>query len=146
MLHASARSRERSRPAPLGFVAVLSVAAVITVIVACGTKAPVPADQRTAAHSLDSLRAEVRQLVAEPACDDANQFRAIAFGAKPCGGPWSYLVYSVQTTDSARLAAAVERYNAREDELNRELGRVSDCRMVTAPRLDCVESRCVEVR
>ncbi len=145
MLHASARSREPSRRPPPGFVAVLSVAAVITVIAACGTKTPVPADQRTT-HSLDSLRAEVRQLVAEPACDDANQCRSIAFGSKPCGGPWSYLVYSTQATDSAKLAAAVAQYNAREAQLNRELGRASDCRMVAPPRLDCVASRCAAMR
>ena len=145
MLHALARSREPSRRPPPKFVALLSVAAVITFIVACGTKSPVPADQDTA-HSLDSLRTEVRQLVAEPACDDVNQCRSISFGSKPCGGPWSYLVYSTQATDSSKLAAAVAQYNGREAQLNRELGKVSDCRMVTPPKIDCVASRCTTTR
>ncbi len=112
-------------------------------VCACGTKAPAPADREPEAEALDSLRAIVEQLVAEPVCNEASQCRTAAFGAKPCGGPWSYLVYSTQTTDSATLAAAVARYNAREAQMNRESGRMSDCRSITPPELDCANSRCV---
>jgi hypothetical protein len=97
-------------------------------------RSPPPADQ---AASMDSLRAVVQGLVSEPTCDDVAQCRAMAFGAKPCGGPWSYLVYSV---------TASAAYNAREAEVNRQEGRVSDCRMVTAPAVECRDGTCVAVR
>jgi hypothetical protein len=95
---------------------------------------------------MDSLRAVVQGLVSEPTCDDVAQCRAMAFGAKPCGGPWSYLVYSVTASDSVRLGQAVAAYNAREAEVNRQEGRVSDCRMVTAPAVECRDGTCVAVR
>ena len=106
--------------------------------------APDPASQ--AAPSLDSLRTAVHRLVAEPVCESVQDCRAIAFGAKPCGGPWSYLVYSVRATDSARLAQMVARYNEREEELNREEGRMSDCAFVTEPELVCREGLCAAGR
>ena len=129
--------------APLGSTLVVGILIFVT---ACGPKTPAPDSRADAGESPDALRADVLQLVGEPACSDVSQCRSIAFGSKPCGGPWSYLVYSVQTADSARLATAVANYNARETQLNRDLGRASDCRMVTAPRLDCVASRCTTAR
>lgn len=94
-------------------------------------------------QSLDSLRAIVLDIVGEPTCLSNVQCRYVPFGAKPCGGPWTYLVYSIQTTDSASLAETAADYTEREVQLNRELGRVSDCRAVSPPILDCVDSRCV---
>lgn len=108
----------------------------------CRPKAPAPSTRAETTESLESLRNEVLGLVGEPTCSSSNQCRSIAFGSKPCGGPWSYVAYSTQTTDSAKLAAAVAEYNAREDRLNRELGTVSDCRFVTPPKLACVASHC----
>lgn len=94
-------------------------------------------------QSLDSLRAIVLDIVGEPTCLSSVQCRYVPLGAKPCGGPWTYLVYSIQTTDSILLAGTAADYTEREAQLNRELGRVSDCRAVSPPRLDCVDSRCV---
>ncbi len=103
---------------------------------------PAPDEASQAAPPLDSLRTAVHRLVAEPVCESVQDCRAVAFGAKPCGGPWTYLVYSVRATDSTRLARAVARYNQREEELNREEGRMSDCAFVTEPELECRAGRC----
>lgn len=94
-------------------------------------------------QALDSLRAIVLDIVGEPTCLSNVQCRYVPFGAKPCGGPWTYLVYSIKTTDSILLAETAADYTEREARLNRELGRVSDCRAISPPRLDCVDSRCV---
>jgi hypothetical protein len=63
-------------------------------------------------------------------------------GAKPCGGPWSYLVYSMATSDSVQLAAAVQEYTAYQADLNRKLGLVSDCQFLSAPTVDCMAGVC----
>lgn len=96
--------------------------------------------------SLSTLRADIVALVGDPTCSDEAQCRAMPFGSKPCGGPWSYLVYSTGATDSARLAAAVARYNVEEARLNTEEGRVSDCAVVTPPVPQCLEGRCTATR
>jgi hypothetical protein len=101
-----------------------------------------PEQQQERAVALDSLRGEIVALIGEPPCVDVSQCRAIAFGSKPCGGPWQYLVYSTMTADSAALTAAVAGYNAEEARLNEEQGRVSDCRVVGHPRLACAQQQC----
>jgi hypothetical protein len=117
---------------------------VLAGTIGCARARPAATGERVA--SLDSLRLVVRELVGEPTCEDAVQCRSVAFGAKPCGGPWSYLVYSVASSDSVRLAQAVAAYNSREAGVNRQEGRVSDCRMVTAPALECRDGTCVAAR
>jgi hypothetical protein len=117
--------------------------AVSALVVACAR----PRQESATSHQspLDSVLRVVQTLTSDRACDDVSQCRAMAFGAKPCGGPWRYLVYSIRTTDSARLAEAVGAYNAAEAELNRQEGRMSDCRVVEMPTLACRMGACVAI-
>lgn len=101
-----------------------------------------PADTSRRMATLDDLRAEIMRMVADLRAADVGHCRATPFGAKPCGGPRQYLVYSADATDSAALASAVSRYNELEAETNRREGRVSDCMMVTPPRVALVSGRC----
>lgn len=110
------------------------------------TDSPPPDQTAVPADSLEQLRALVRDVVGDSTCTSDAQCKAIAFGSKPCGGPWSYLVYSTAATDSARLAEVVARYNAYEDSLNRVQGRASDCMLVQRPVLACQSGRCGEPR
>ncbi|NOR28976.1 MAG: hypothetical protein GQ540_10670, partial [Lutibacter sp.] len=45
-------------------------------------------------QALDVLHEEIEQLIAEGICNENSDCDFIAFGSKPCGGPWSFLVYS----------------------------------------------------
>ena len=94
---------------------------------------------------LDSLRAEVRALIGDVACQRVEQCRAIPFGSKPCGGPRAYLVYSTATTDTMEVVATVAEYTKLDEALNRDLGRISDCQAVAEPKVGCVDSRCIAV-
>lgn len=111
------------------------------VAMACagGQSSSVPA--RTTSQDLDSLRAVIQQAIGVTAESTAS-CRLIAFGAKPCGGPWRYLVYSVEATDSVRLADLVDEYNQAEAKLNREQGRVSDCSVARRPALVLEGGQC----
>jgi hypothetical protein len=120
--------------------------AFLSGLAACAPSVPADsAEVQADTASLDVLRAEVRAQLGDPTCTTTAQCRTIPFGAKPCGGPWSYLVYSVATTDSAELTSAVDRYTAREHELNRLEERVSDCGLVTKPEVMCADGQCVSV-
>lgn len=116
----------------------------ILVLAACGgspARSPSTSAQLDE-MSLDSLRATITALIGEPVATSASQCRAIAFGSKPCGGPWSYLVYSTAVTDSVKLADLVSLYNQREADLNRAEGRMSDCRAVVLPSILLSRGRC----
>ncbi|MEO8295264.1 MAG: hypothetical protein ABI613_07085 [Gemmatimonadota bacterium] len=102
-----------------------------------------PDTQPRKAATLQDLGGEVTRMIGDAACGDVSQCRMIAYGAKACGGPKQYLVYSVAKTDSTALAALVARYNAMESALNNSEGRMSDCSMVAPPTLARVNGRCV---
>lgn len=118
------------------------LAAAVVLLTACGPGRGGHTAQPEAPGTLTSLEARVQAELGEPVCDDVSECRTMAFGTKPCGGPWSYLVYSIRTTDSTRMEEAVARYNRLEATLNREEGRMSDCSIVAAPQLACVAGRC----
>ena len=120
--------------------------AIAGVFAACGPKTPDSRSPTQENHTLDSLRATVMRLIGEPVATGIEQCRLTSFGAKPCGGPWTYLVYSIDVTDSTELARAVAAYTSRETRLNQELGRASDCQMVTPPRITFAAGRCATAR
>jgi hypothetical protein len=111
---------------------------------ACAGRGSVREAAESAPPALDSLRAVVLDLIGRPSCGSAAQCRSAPFGAKPCGGPRAYVVYSTQVTDSARLAEALEAFRARDAAANEAAGAVSDCMVVTAPAVECREGVCVE--
>ena len=128
--------------------AVIPVACVLIAATAatCSPKPQAAANPAAEDQSLDSLRATVLQLIGEPIATSVEQCRLTAFGAKPCGGPRAYLVYSTEATDSSRLARAVAMYTSEDARLNQELGRASDCQLVTPPQITFVAGRCATAR
>ncbi len=142
----SGTGMEYSQARPVAMFGLFGLAALFTGLAACAPQAPSnPAATGTDTASLVTLRTEIRDQVTDVTCTDPGQCRIIPFGAKPCRGPWAYLIYSVATTDSGRLARSVERYTAREHERNRSEGRASDCLLVTEPEVTCASGRCVRV-
>ena len=82
---------------------------------------------------LDELETRILALIGDAPAQEASSCRAIAFGSKPCGGPWAYLIYSTEFTDDAELTDLVEEYNQVQARVNREKGTISDCMFVTPP-------------
>lgn len=105
--------------------------------------APLP--QEVEEQELAELKAEIENLASSSVCDDSSNCKFIAFGRKPCGGPWSYLVYST-SIDTERLESLVESYNQKEAIYNTEWNIVSDCAFVTPPAsVLCENNTCVAV-
>src|SRR5262245_39937735 len=92
---------------------------------------------------LRSLKQAIDAEIGTPRADKLAQCKHIAFGAKPCGGPWKYLVYSTARTDESRLKQLVSEYNALEKKINEEEGLNSDCSYVTEPELGLEGGVCV---
>jgi hypothetical protein len=91
---------------------------------------------------LAALETEITAAIGEPKAANATACNAIAFGAKPCGGPWKYLIYSAEQTDPKRLERLVKEYNELEAEQNQELGLMSDCMFVMEPKVSLVSGVC----
>jgi hypothetical protein len=88
---------------------------------------------------------EIRTLIGTPTCTCAGDARYIAFGTKPCGGPWLYLIYSTVDTDTLLLTRKVQAYNRFNARLNRKYGWTSDCSVPSPPVVGCQAGRCVDL-
>jgi hypothetical protein len=94
---------------------------------------------------LAELKSNIEHLVSEGTCSNEKECDFIAFGSKPCGGPWSYLVYST-TIDVKLLKEKVKYYNSKEHVFNKKWGIASDCMMAAPPtKLECIDGVCKAV-
>jgi hypothetical protein len=144
-LQANSEGRTMKLPKNLWRAALLG-----STMIACQAKqTPAPVKDAPAqaavvdSASMDLLRGRIDSLIGDAACTSASQCRLIGVGAKACGGPKGYRVYSVGRTDSVALAAVVDQYNTREKEFNRKEGRLSDCSMAAKPEIRVENGRCV---
>ena len=115
-------------------------------LVACGDSDPVAGDQRTEEGDrtqLAEMRREMDALVGDAAGASIDDCRYLGLGAKPCGGPWEYVIYSVSSTDSVALTERLTAYNAFEAEMNERYEYASDCSVPNEPVLAHKEGRCV---
>jgi len=99
-----------------------------------------PLSEPQAREALASLRAEIETIVG--LSGPLSTCRSIALGAKPCGGPRQYLVYSTAQTDEVLLVEKVAEYNARDADTNARYGGVSDCMLVVKPPLGLRDGQC----
>ncbi|MDH5377127.1 MAG: hypothetical protein OEX00_02250, partial [Gammaproteobacteria bacterium] len=68
---------------------------------------------------------------------------AIPVGAKPCGGPWRYLVYSNKNVNEDKLNTLVSKHKSVNQSLNQQSGMASDCMAVLPPSVACVAKQCI---
>ena len=101
-------------------------------------------DEEDDRERLARMEQEILDYVGTPVCEGVSNCRFIGVGAKPCGGPWYWLIYSTVNVDSLRLAGMVTAYNEYNEDLNRKYGWVSDCSVPNVPDLDCQGGRCVD--
>jgi len=95
--------------------------------------------------ALTNLGNEINVLVESSVCTDETECASIAFGIKPCGGPWGYLVYS-NSIDTDELIAKVERFNQMQNTYNLRYNITSDCSVVLPPdALICEDNKCKAV-
>lgn len=101
---------------------------------------PTQADEE---KELLELKTQSEALASTSTCNENTTCKFIAFGSKPCGGPWSYLIYST-SIDVQTLEDLVERYNKKEADFNNKWGMASDCSVVTPPSsVKCENNTCI---
>ncbi|RED48851.1 hypothetical protein [Seonamhaeicola aphaedonensis] len=94
---------------------------------------------------LADLKTEIETLASSSICNESTECKYIAFGSKPCGGPWSYLIYSTSINTNV-LENKVEQYNQLETVYNAKWGVVSDCALAQEPSdVICEDNKCVAV-
>jgi hypothetical protein len=101
-------------------------------------------DESTNEHLLPVLKNDLEQSI-DLTCSDASDCQSIAAGAKACGGPTRYYIFSSRTTDATKVQALADQITQIEMQANRESNLNSDCMYMLPPTLDCVQSQCAQV-
>ena len=90
----------------------------------------------------DRLAAFIMAYVADRRADDISQCGYVGFGNKPCGGPWTYVVYSAKSVDPTALDELAELYCYLDGLYNARHSLLSDCAVYPAPALHLVNGVC----
>ena len=86
--------------------------------------------------------AQITGLIGKAACTSDKQCQVLPVGARPCGGPASYLAWSSAATSGADLQALADRYRSEQQAGNARSGMVSDCRAIAPPAAACRAGAC----
>jgi len=88
------------------------------------------------------LDKETEKLIGSASCSSNSQCHSIGYGHKPCGGFYSYRIYSDQNTDVSKLKKHIKQYNDLTREQNKESDLVTDCMMLIPPQTACLQNTC----
>ncbi len=91
---------------------------------------------------LAQLGKEIEEFAKNKACTNGDGCRTMPMGAKACGGPTNYVIYSLSKTDEKQLAEKVKLYTDFQKELNTKYNRASDCLFLSPPTVDCLNGVC----
>jgi hypothetical protein len=104
---------------------------------------PRPPVDASDADRLARLEREARAIARAEGCSGVDQCRTAPVGERPCGGPRTYIVYCVRTTDSTALYRKLAELRQAETEYNRKNNIASTCEFRMPPEVDLVGGSCV---
>jgi len=117
--------------------------ALLAIVLGCANNTE--NNQETDLLVLENLKVEIDLLINQGDCSVNTSCDYIAFGSKPCGGAWTYLVYS-SSIDIELLKDMVAAYNEKEAAFNIKWERVSDCMAVQPPTsVECINGECTAI-
>ena len=121
----------------------LKIITLLAIVLSCTTNSEISQEEERL--ELNNLKDEIEQLISEGTCSENTTCDFIAFGSKPCGGPWSFLVYS-SSINVDLLKEKVAIYNENETTFNIKWGVISDCSVSLPPiSVDCVDGGCTAI-
>ncbi|WP_136482507.1 hypothetical protein [Cognatitamlana onchidii] len=109
----------------------------------CNDSDDMSSPQQDELAELITLKTEIISLANKSICNETTECKFIGLGAKPCGGPLEYLVYST-SINTTKLTALVKDYNKKNEAYNTKWNIASDCAVTTPPTsLNCKNNTCI---
>ncbi len=101
--------------------------------------------QQDEKRAMSALIKDIDSLIQTQTCSDVADWEFTAIGAKPCGGPSSYIAYPKKL--AAEILPKVAEMTAKQMEFNKKYGLISDCSIVPEPTgITCEEGKAVLVK
>ncbi|KIA88567.1 hypothetical protein [Kaistella jeonii] len=87
--------------------------------------------QQADQQQLSSLIKEIDSMAQRETCDGSANFAFAAIGAKPCGGPSSYIAYPKKI--ESEILPQIQKFTAMQSAFNKKYNLMSDCAIVPEP-------------
>lgn len=117
----------------------LAGAGLMLLVAAACNSAP-PAVQGSEGSA--ALWQRIQSANAANSCERDSQCHSMGVGAKACGGPESYLAWSDNNADAAKLKQLVEQHAAARRDEDARAGLMSTCQVTPDPGATCRAGRC----
>lgn len=91
---------------------------------------------------LKTLINEIDSIIGGETCKDVEDWKFTAIGAKPCGGPASYVAYPIKLEDE--ILPKIQTFTSMQSDFNLKYNLMSDCAMVMPPAaIRCEDGKAV---
>jgi hypothetical protein len=101
--------------------------------------------QQADQQQLSLLIKEIDSMAQGETCDGSGNFAFTPIGAKPCGGPSSYIAYPKKT--ATEILPKVQKFTEMQSAFNKKYKLMSDCTMVPEPtEIKCENGKAVLVK
>lgn len=101
-------------------------------------------NQQADQQQLSVIIKEIDSMAQRETCDGSANFAYTAIGAKPCGGPSSYIAYPKKI--EAEILPKVQKFTEMQSAFNKKYKLMSDCSIVAEPtEIKCQDGKAVLV-
>lgn len=102
--------------------------------------------QKLDSSDIAAHKQSLEDVSADKSCDTNTQCKVIAVGARACGGPSSYLVYSTKSANEKQVMQLADQITKLERAFNKQNQMMSICQHLIEPATQCVENKCVKLQ
>lgn len=95
------------------------------------------------AQALDRLKAEIAEVVGDGRCSNVSFCRILPMGYDACGNPSAWIAYNNAPDIKEILETKASEVTFVEEDRMRGKPKPADCKPVRAPKLACINGRCV---
>lgn len=96
-------------------------------------------------ENLKDLKFQIDSISNSVACNNPDDWRISPLGAKPCGGPSSYIAYPKSLENE--ILPKIQNYTKEQSDFNRKNQLLSDCAIVPIPiGIKCENGKAVLIR
>lgn len=107
---------------------------------------PNDSSENITSEQLEIKKQEIQNYINSFSCSESIGCGFISFGSKPCGGPYTYLLFP-NSVNLTKLKEMVADYNEMNRLFNMQTGATSDCMYQLPPtEVKCVNGVCTIIK
>jgi outer membrane murein-binding lipoprotein Lpp len=122
----------------------LSIVSVATSILLLSGCVSTTTSSNTQATNLAALKSQLNGIVSDNRCTASFQCKVLEVGARACGGPSKYVVYSTLNTSQERAEKIAQQITEQENSKNKAQG-LTDCSSVIEVQSLCINQQCQSI-